>query len=424
MKNYGYIFEPTKPEDHIFGGFKSAPYETLVPDGNWKPFLPQGEYQSRGGVETNACVTFSILNGLEALRKRLFGDDENKSDRFTAIVSDTTPQGNSPTKVGDAVRNKGVIDEMFLPFNNGMSYETFFSPRPMTSNYLNKGEEWVNDFEFSYEYIVNGGEVRRQDLIAALMVSPVPISVYAWVFDNEKQLYTKSKGQQDNHFCLLVNYEEGKFWEVFDSYDGFIKKLSWDYDFTTALRISLGKKLTPAQISIFSQILTILTKILKLDFSWLSLVHQNSEISQNPAIVAPQSPKDDLIPPPAPESPTTPKSSKLILFADAITAFENSEKFYSSYFNPGNLKFTDYTKSLGAYKAGKNNFCMFYNPEDGRNALCQFVKDAASDKLKDYHDCSIRSFFQSYSGENQLPYAKFVSVKVDENIEAKLKDFI
>lgn len=310
IKNYGLVFEETAEEDYVVGGLKSAPQEVLVENGDWRPYLPAGEEQRKGEIETNACVSFALLNALEILVKRKFNAEINKSERYTAIVSDTTSAGNSPKKVAQSFRDYGVIDDYFLPFNAGISYDVFFSPKPMTKQYLDIGEEWKSKWNFRYEYIFNqvGGRIndKQKLLMENLKHSPVPISVLAWIYDEQKKLYTKPAGTPDNHEVVLVAYEEGKKWFIFDSYPesegDFIKELDWDYDFTTAQKIWLEKQTTPEQIGVFMKILQFLANILKLDLEIL-------KIKQTPPStpLETQNPTSTTPPQPPLEIPITPK---------------------------------------------------------------------------------------------------------------------
>ena len=75
------------------------PFEEINPSGNWTPHLPPGEWQTNHVVDTMACVTFSALNSIETQIKFLTGQSINYSDRFTAKMSGTTPQGNWLYKV-------------------------------------------------------------------------------------------------------------------------------------------------------------------------------------------------------------------------------------------------------------------------------------------------------------------------------------
>ena len=83
---------------------------------------------------------------------------------------------------------------------------------------------------------------KQEKLKMALKRSPVGVAVYAWKL-GENGLYIKPEGVQDTHWTLLVNFKEGEYWEIFDSYSPFRKKLAWDYNFGYAKVYYLKKKL-------------------------------------------------------------------------------------------------------------------------------------------------------------------------------------
>ena len=97
--NYGFILEPPKETDFIFGAQQlgDAP---LQPDANWSGYLPDIEQQRLYGVETYACVSFTTLSIVEILERKLYGATSNWSDRFLALISGTKEkQGNTPSNV-------------------------------------------------------------------------------------------------------------------------------------------------------------------------------------------------------------------------------------------------------------------------------------------------------------------------------------
>jgi len=124
------------------------------------------------------------------------------------------------------------------------------------------------------------------------------------------------------------------------------------------------------------------------------------------------------------------KVSQLVPFAKAIQEhegwFPGSVSYRNS--NPGNLKFTNYTQSLGATGKDLRNFCIFPDEASGFNALCRMVQDAANNQLKAYKNCTIQSFFAVYapSSDKNNPdqYAKIVASKVGSDVNALLKDII
>lgn len=124
------------------------------------------------------------------------------------------------------------------------------------------------------------------------------------------------------------------------------------------------------------------------------------------------------------------RESKLEVFAKAIQEHEgwfNGSRSYRNN-NPGNLKFTTYTKSLGAIGKDNLNFCKFADYKSGFSALCRFVQDASNNQLKSYHDCTIKTFFLSYAPSydmnDPLAYAMAVAEKVGVKIDTRLSDII
>ena len=78
---------------------------------------------------------------------------------------------------------------------------------------------------------------------------------------------------------------------------------------------------------------------------------------------------------------------KLSAWAKAIERQEGYSQGTRSFRNknPGNLRWTSYTKSLGAFGKDKDNFCIFRTYNDGFAALCQFLRDASWRQLRPYH---------------------------------------
>lgn len=248
--NHGFIPDEIRPEDYVFGGHTKLKGEVLQQDGSWLAFLPPDERQMRFGVETMSCVSFSTLNALEILMHRFYQEIENYSDRYLAISSSTSPFGNSPHNVAETLRKEsGCVDEGLLPFTEEIeSFEEYHSPNPLPDDLLKKGKKWLKEFDFGHEWVFSKETYlpeKQEKLKEALKCSPIGISVYAWLRD-EDGLYFKPKGVKDNHYCVLVDYEDGKYWIVLDTYPSsegeFLKKLAWDYDFQYAKKYHIKKK--------------------------------------------------------------------------------------------------------------------------------------------------------------------------------------
>jgi len=257
IKYYGYIEPEIKEQDYVLGSELSAPFEITKTDGDWTSYIPEGEPQKRGSLETNSCTNFAWLNMVETFLNFKYKDNRNFSERFLAIVSEQKRRGNDPHKVAEAIRKIGLVEEYKLPFNENMHWDTYFNPNPMTRYYLKDAKKWLNKYGFKHEYIFRK-EIplkHKQDLLLqALQRSPVGVSVYAWLEEND--LYIKPEGEQDTHFTVLVGAKNGEYWIVYDSYpeDGsYLKKLAWDYDFGLAKGFYIGNP----QLSCWKRLLNI-----------------------------------------------------------------------------------------------------------------------------------------------------------------------
>lgn len=260
-KQYGYKPPVIEEKNYVLGGILSAPFEVLQENGSWIDYLPVFEEQRIEGFDTNGCTVFNTLNCLEILFKKKFGDSRNYCERFIGVVAENAPDGNDPHKVAEAIRHFGNIDDFNLPFSkNLLSFEEYYSPKPMSKYYLDLGLNWLKQFEFKHEYVFNAFTATKdkpKKLIEALKSSPIGVSVAAW-HKNDEGLYDKVF--EDNHWTTLIDYKENEYWLIWDSYiiDGSpLKKLVWDYDFGTAKRYWIEKK-EVFQLSILEQIVNIL----------------------------------------------------------------------------------------------------------------------------------------------------------------------
>lgn len=124
-RNFG-VIEGKRDTDWIGG---TIPFEDRNPSGNWADVLPLEERQRFKKVETMACVSFSLLSCLETQLK-FAGKEANFSDRFTAKVSGTTPQGNYLYRVADSVRNIGVVPEALWPASDSFNWDAYYREIP------------------------------------------------------------------------------------------------------------------------------------------------------------------------------------------------------------------------------------------------------------------------------------------------------
>ena len=136
--------------------------------------------------------------------------------------------------------------------------------------------------------------------------------------------------------------------------------------------------------------------------------------------------KDKPIPEPAPDPTPEPKKSKIIIWAEAIKIeegwFRGSRSQRNN--NPGNLKYSNLTASLGAYLKDKDNFAIFRSEEAGFNALCSFLVMACENRLKPYKNVSLKQFSQIYANPPSDKYARNVAKALNVSVDTPIKEFL
>jgi len=146
MKNKGIILGNRQGDWGFAGAESQIVYEVVNPSGDWTPYLPPGEWQWNPiGFDTQACVTFSALNIIETLIFFHTGVRKNYSDRFTAVMSGTTPTGNYMWKVGDSIRKDGLVAEERWPAIENPTWDTYYSAPPI--DVINEAKLYVTGEE-------------------------------------------------------------------------------------------------------------------------------------------------------------------------------------------------------------------------------------------------------------------------------------
>lgn len=168
MEQTGYIHKGPRPTDYLAG---TLLWKKVIIDGNWKRFLPDGERQNVPfEFDTMACVSFSALNTLESQLKVLQlpvehiqflrdngyykNDQINFSDKFTAIMSGTTKNGNTFVNVADSIRNDGLIPDSVLPFGGEKSWEEWHAPAQVSAEMKALGKRFLDFFDIGYEWVL------------------------------------------------------------------------------------------------------------------------------------------------------------------------------------------------------------------------------------------------------------------------------
>lgn len=360
MKNQkiqdGFRYPEITEKDYVLGAERSAPFEAINESGHWVKDLPEPEIQRRN-YESYGCTNWATLEQLEALIHYLFLTYENFSERFQAIMSGQQENGNDPQKVYEGIRLHGVLPDVRLPFTDDIrSWAQYFSPFPMTKEFLDEANKFIQEYEFKHEYIFHQNAnlsptEKQQLLLKALKRSPVGISVYAWAQDNSG-MYVRPPGEKDVHWTLLVGAVEGQYWIVRDSYEPFMKKLKWDFLPDVAKGIYLRKK-TPGEIAAEQNKKSIMQKIIDLAkrvIEFLMLRISKIEDKLPPPIVL------ELGPIPAPEvikdatyyRSYAQKAGKLAGLDDRMTARLIQTIQCESAFNPAAINVNaNGTKDLG-----------------------------------------------------------------------------
>lgn len=235
---HGFIPPIITPDHYIFGA-QMVPKVVRQSDRQWLDFIPAGEPQFNGSFETYGCTVFGTLNAREVLCKRAFGKDENNSDRFTYISSDTNPPGNDPHVVAESIRTEGVVPEEELPFTADIiDLQTFRNMGDKGPDLISEGLEETKKILFLHEWLWSDPNIsisdKQEKMWECLQYSPLGVSVHAWEQD-ENGLYSKNPGDEDNHWVVIIGGVFGKCWLVYDSYPttegSYLKKLAWDYNF-------------------------------------------------------------------------------------------------------------------------------------------------------------------------------------------------
>lgn len=244
--NYGLLLDKeradVKPTDYVFGAV-SQPCIYSIPLEDRPFYLPTGEIQ-RGVQDFADCASRGPHNIIEAkltyAYQRNLMKPENKrwleakgylngnrvevSDRFTAIKSGTTPQGNSLIAPLDSIHRNGCIPKKMLPAYSQMDWADYHNKADITPAMEALGLEFAQRFVFNYErvYEVHYAELLEDDFI--------DVALYAWP-DPVSGIYPRTEAPE-NHVVAAFKPHTLIFDNYTDPWDGdFIKKLAPDYNF-------------------------------------------------------------------------------------------------------------------------------------------------------------------------------------------------
>lgn len=234
MQQSGFLYK-LEPTDYITGVSSPIHWEIVMPTGDWRPFTPSSEKQHNLSFDTMSCTTFSALNvieywvnfmidsgklsvaHLEKLNQLGFIQNGkfNASDRFTAIMSETMPQGNYFQNVMNSIRKDGLLPEQDFVFS-GNTWAQYHDRSQISFDMKQKAKQILEIFDFAYEWVPVETGIEMAD---SLKQAPLQVAV------------TKSAPQ---HAIMLPHME----WE-FESYSPFLRKRTRSVAYAMKIKVSI-----------------------------------------------------------------------------------------------------------------------------------------------------------------------------------------
>jgi len=233
-RNTGALIEIPEEGDFIAGEKTNIPYVQRIFDGDWTEYLPFDEWQWKFGFDSMSCVTFSDLNTLEMQINWMLATNNiskkardflyenynivdgkiNFSDRFIAILSDTTKQGNYLKKVAQTVHEFGLIPESMLEFESVKNWEEYMDKDIITQKMKDLGKEFNKYFLTNYEWVVTSNGKTHEENIENTMhhMKHAPLQL-----------------AKDGHATAFFKFLKNAIWFVFDTYNPFRKEKPWNY---------------------------------------------------------------------------------------------------------------------------------------------------------------------------------------------------
>jgi len=293
-KNTGVLVPPQlDPLAWIAGAESGVVYKTLVQDGDWTPFLPTYEDQERHpGFDSASCVTFSGLNCLEAQLDRMISlgslpaghfdflktngyldanGKVNFSDRFSAILDGTTPNGNYMSNAPDSFARDGLIPESVLPFpedvlgyikrnpdgslmQDGKAQKYYLDPNVITQDMKDLGKRFAKYFDIRYEVITYGATGTPNIDLIRYHLKQAPLHFAAAICSGENTedvILSCGVGAGHARMIYKANQTDG-YIGIFDSFFKGIKKIALDFPIPYIYKIVITTKNAPTAPAVFS----------------------------------------------------------------------------------------------------------------------------------------------------------------------------
>lgn len=231
--------EQATDTDWVFGAL-SQPCKINIPVGERKKYLPDGELQNIG-EEKSDCATRGPINILETkftygIQNKIFSEENitwlktngyadasgrvKFSDRWIAVLSGTTRQGNSMKAPIDTIHSIGLIPKSMHP--QVPSFTEYYDRTKLTNEMYALATEFKSRFTTYYEkvYPIHFSDALKDDLLN--------VAGYAWPLP-VNGIYPATDLPINHDFVAA----EKPDYLIFDNYqdDDFFKQLASDYKF-------------------------------------------------------------------------------------------------------------------------------------------------------------------------------------------------
>ncbi|PKM87147.1 hypothetical protein CVU83_03335, partial [Candidatus Falkowbacteria bacterium HGW-Falkowbacteria-2] len=159
----------------------------------------------------------------------------NASDRFIAILSGTSRQGNYLNAVWEAIRIYGLLPERDLPGRlddrTPWEWEDWMNPAAITQEMKDKAKKVLDILQFAYEWVATDPESLKYHLKQAPIQIAAPVCS-PWNTTEIIKACTAGAG----HSTIIDGFLDKKELKDFDHYNPFAKRLAWNYKIAAALK--------------------------------------------------------------------------------------------------------------------------------------------------------------------------------------------
>jgi hypothetical protein len=236
-----------RPKDFVAGIFSPLPDDVELETGDHTPFIAQPhEMQLRFGHDYAACTDFAALDVIENIIFRKFGVRVNYSERWLAITSELTQNGNSLWNVAEAIRKYGLVPEEMLPWTaEEDTFEKFVYVGPeKRDECLATGKKWLEEYFFGWEWTYDdfghGHEwaLKRSPLYAAsLYASEAGKDPVTGIYKTQLP-----NSPLTTHAIGFLHQTPEKLKDIDDSYATQLKRLASDFRIPIAQRFYIAKR--------------------------------------------------------------------------------------------------------------------------------------------------------------------------------------